>query len=147
IQQANKFADDAMSGLSYNGNKNYVRINFREQQTSQKSSYFSYRTAFLLILPDKTTASPLKAQEYSGPEGGVVRTNWVDFELNNQVDLSKLSLRLGASDEAQMTFDLKTGADVSKYKSQQVNLNKSFQYAGMNWTLKDATQVYYNNGK
>ncbi len=147
LQQANKFSDDSLSGLSYNGNKNYVRVNFKEQQTSQKSSYFSYSSSFLLILPDKTTASSLKAQEYSGPEGGVVRTNWVDFELSKQVDLSKLSLRLGASDEAQMTFPLKTGADVSKYKPQQATLNKSFQYAGMDWTLKDATQIYYNNGK
>ncbi|GHO94845.1 hypothetical protein KSF_048930 [Reticulibacter mediterranei] len=147
VQQADKFSDDSLSGLSYSSKKNYVRVNFKEQQTSQKSSYFSYRSSFLLVLPDKTTVSPIKSLEYSGPEGGVVRTNWVDFELKDQVDLSKLSLRLGASDEAQMTFDLKTGADVSKYKPQQVTLNKSFQYAGMDWTLKDATQIYYNNGK
>jgi flagellar basal body-associated protein FliL len=147
LQQASKFSDDSMSGLSYNSNKNYVRVNFQEKQTAQKSSYFSYRSAFLLILPDKTTASAIQAQEYSGPEGGVVRTNWVDFELSKQIDLSKLSLRLGTSDEAQMTVDLKTGADVSKYKPQQATFNKSFQYAGMSWTLKDATQIYYNNGK
>jgi hypothetical protein len=147
LQQADKFSDDSLSGLSYSSKKNYVRINFKEQQTSQKSSYFSYRSSFLLVLPDKTTVSPIKSSEYSGPESGVVRTNWVDFELKDQVDLSKLSLRLGASDEAQMTFELKTGADVSKYKPQQVTLNKSFQYAGMDWTLKDATQIYYNNGK
>lgn len=147
LQQANKFSDDSYTGLSYNGNKNYVRLNFQEQQTAQKSSYFSYTSTFLLILPDKTTAKALKANEYSGPQAGEVRTNWVDFELNNQVDLNKLSLRLGGSDEAQMTFDLKTGADVSQYKPKQNNLNKPFQYTGMSWTLKDATQSYYYNGK
>jgi len=146
IQQGSKFSDDSLTGLDYE-NKNYIRVNFKEQQLSNKTSYFSSDSVFLLILPDKTTASALKAEEFDGPAQGVVRTNWVDFELSKQVDLSKLSLRLGDSDEAQMTFDLKTGADVSKYNPQKVTLNQSFQYAGMSWTLKDATQSYYNNGQ
>jgi flagellar basal body-associated protein FliL len=147
LQQANKFSDDSYTGLSYNSNKNYVRINFQEQQTSQKSSYFSYTSAFHLILPDKTTVAALKASEFESPQSGEVRTNWVDFELKDQVDLSKLSLTLGSSDESQMTFELKTGANVSQYKPIQANLNKSFQYANMSWTLKDASQSYYYNGK
>lgn len=147
IKQANKFSDDSFTGLDYENNKNYVRVNFNEKQTSDKTSYFSYSSAFTLILPDQSTAKAIQAEDIEGPQGGVVRTNWVDFELNNQVDLSKLSLRLGGSDEAQMTFPLKTGADVSKYNPQKITPNQAFQYAGMSWTLNDVTQSYYNNGQ
>jgi flagellar basal body-associated protein FliL len=147
IKQASKFSDDSFTGLDYENNKNYVRVSFNEKQLSDKTSYFSYDSAFTLILPDKSTAKAIQAEDIEGPEGGVVRTNWVDFELNKQVDLSQLSLLLGASDEAQMTFPLKTGADVSKYNPQKITPNQAFQYASMNWTLNDVTQSYYNNGQ
>lgn len=147
IKQASKFSDDSFTGLDYENNKNYVRLNFNEKQLSDKTSYFVYDTAFTLILPDQSTAKAIQAEETEGPAGGVVRTNWIDFELDKQVDLSKLTLRLGSSDEAQMTFPLKTGADVSKYNPQKITPNQAFQYASMNWTLNDVTQSYYNNGQ
>jgi hypothetical protein len=146
LKQAGKFSDDSFTGLSYE-NKNYVRLNFNEKQLSDKTSYFVYDAAFKLILPDQSTVSAIQAQETEGPEAGVVRANWVDFELDKQVDLSKLSLRLGNSDEAQMTFPLRTGADVSKYNALKITPNKAFQYANMNWTLNDITQSYYYNGQ
>lgn len=147
LQQAATFSDDTYTTDTYSSSKkNYVRLNFKEQQ-GERSSYFSYRSSFLLLLPDKSTAAPLKAQEYSGPEQGVVRTNWIDFETKAPLDLSQLSLRLGATDEAQMTIPLKTGADVSKYQPQTATLNKPFNYATMSWTLQKATQSYDFNGK
>jgi hypothetical protein len=146
LQQANKFSDDSLTGLSYK-KKNYIRLNFKEQQTAKRSGYFSYREAFHLILPDKSVISPLKPQEYSSPDQGVSRTNWIDFETNAPVDLTQLTLRLGESDEQQMEFPLKTGADTSKYQPKKVTPNTKFRYATMNWTLKSATQSYYYNGQ
>ena len=147
LQQASKFSDDTYTSDTYSDTqKNFVRISFKEQQTANRSSYFSYRTAFLLLLPDKTTVTPLNAQEYSGPEQGVIRTNWVDFQTNAPIDLSKLSLRIGATDEAQMTVALQTGTDVSKYQPKTTTLDKPFNYATMNWMLQKGTQSYYFNG-
>lgn len=144
IQQAAKFADDEFT--NYSDHPNYVRVNFKEQQLSKQSSYFSYTSAFHLILADKTVLSSEKAQQYTGPDQAVVRTNWVDFGASGAIDLSQLTMRLGGQEDAQMDIPLKTGADVSKYLPKTTTLNKNFNYATMNWTLKDATQSLYFNG-
>jgi hypothetical protein len=144
IQQAKKFSDDEFT--SYGDHPNYVRVNFKEQQLSKQSSYFSYTTAFHLILADKSVLSSEKAQQYTGPDQAVVRTNWVDFGASTAVDLSQLTMRLGGQEDAQMDIPLKTGADVSKYQPKTSTINKQFNYAAMNWTLKDATQSLYFNG-
>ncbi len=144
IQQAAKFADDEFT--SYSEHPNYVRVNFKEQQLSKQSSYFSYTSAFHLVLADKTVLSSQKAQQYTGPDQAVVRTNWVDFGASGAIDLSQLTMRLGGQEDAQMDIPLKTGADVSKYQPKTTTLNKQFNYATMNWTLKDATQSLYFNG-
>lgn len=146
LQEADKFADDTYTNF-YGTRSNYVRINFKEQQTATKSSFFSYRETFHLILPDKSVLSPENEQAYIAPEQSVIRTNWVDFATNTQVDLTQLALRLGAGDEAQMEFPLKTGADVSKFQPKTTTLNKPFQYAGLNWTMKSASQGLYAEGK
>jgi hypothetical protein len=149
IQQANEFSDDSFttSYSSLSKKKNYVRINFSEEQQAERSSYYSYRSALRLLLPDKSVLTPLKTLEYSGPERGVKRTNWADFETRELLDLSQLTLRLGSADEAQMELPLKDGTDVSKYQPKKITLNKQFQYATLNWTLKGATQSYYFQGK
>lgn len=147
LQQADQFPDDTLTTFSTYDKSYYVRLNFKEQQQGKNSSYFSYTSSLHLLLPDNSVIAGLKAQEYTGPEQGVQRTNWIDFETKKPVDLSKLTLRMGASDEQQMQFALQNGADVSKYQSKTVTLNKQFQYAGMNWTLKDATQSLYTDGK
>lgn len=147
LQQADKFSDDSYTSFSSYNKSYYVRLNFKEQQQAKRSSYFSYTSAFHLILPDQSVVAGTKASTFSGPEQDVVRTNWVDFETKKPVDLSKLSIRLGADDEAQMQFPLQSGADVSKYQPKTVTLNKQFQYASMNWTLKDATQSLYADGQ
>ncbi|MBE3559330.1 MAG: hypothetical protein IMW89_08905 [Ktedonobacteraceae bacterium] len=145
LQQAKKFDDDSLT--QYGTKANYVRVNMKEQNQGKRSAYYSYRSSFLLVLPDNTTATAQKAEEYSGPDSGVVRTNWIDFPTNSKVDLSKLTLRVGAQDEVQMDIPLKNGADLSKYQPKKVELNKQTTYAHMSWTLKSATQSYSFQGK
>src|SRR5207302_2589130 len=63
------------------------------------------------------------------------------------IDLSKLILRLGSATENQMNIRLVAGADLSKYQSKAVTPNAPFQYAGMNWTLASASESLSANGQ
>lgn len=146
LEQKKKFADDYTTTYSLDPKASFVRLAFKEQQTAKESSYFSYTNAFHLILPDGSLAAAKNAQQYSGPEQSVSRDNWVDFQTSGRVDLNKLKLQLGGSDEAQMTFSLQNNADLSQYNPKTVQLNKQVSYASVNWTLKDATQSLYFNG-
>ena len=96
IQQASSFSDDDLSG--FNEHPNYVRVSFKEQQTSNNSSDFGYDESFRLVLPDHSVIAAQKASTYTGPQQAEVRTNWVDFPTSAKVDLSSLTLRLGAQD-------------------------------------------------
>lgn len=145
IQQAGSFSDDDMT--SFGDHSNYVRVNFKEQQTSNNSSVFGYDESFRLVLPDHTIVAAQKAADYSGPQQAEARTNWVDFPTSAKVDLSNLTLRLGAQDEAQMDVPLKSGADLSQYQPKTVNPNTQFQYAKLNWTIQSANQSLYFNGQ
>jgi zinc-ribbon domain/Domain of unknown function (DUF4352) len=148
IQQATKFSDDSETSYTFNTPKDYVRVSFNEKQTATESSYFGYFDAFRLKLPNGSTVQALNSEETSGPEQGVQRPNWVDFpSAAGEVDLSNLTIILGTSDEAQETFPLKSNADVSKYQPKTFTINTSpFKYAGMDMTIKSATQSYYYNG-
>jgi hypothetical protein len=149
IEQATKFADDSDTSYgSLDNIKDYVRVDFNEKQTASTDSYFSYYDSFRLKLPDGTIVQAQKSEEFSGPEQGVQRPNWVDFpSTQGEVDLSNLTIILGTTDEAQMTFPLKTNADVSKYQPKTFTLNSTFKYAGMDMTIKSAAQSYYYDGQ
>jgi len=145
IQQASSFSDDDLS--SFNEHPNYVRVNFKEQQTSNNSSDFGYDESFRLILPDHSIIAAQKSATFTGPQQAEVRTNWVDFPASAKVDLSNLTLRLGAQDEAQMDVPLNSGANLSQYQPKAINPNTQFQYAKLNWTIPSATQSLYFNGQ
>ena len=147
IEQAHKFTDDNLTTYSFQDNANYVRISFSEQQNAKDSSYFTYQDSIHLILPNKTTVTAQGEQQDSGPDHSVSRTNWMDFPITGRVDLNKLTLQVGSGDEAQMSVPLKNSADLSAYKDKTITPNKAFSYAGMDWTLKDATQSLSYDGK
>jgi len=145
LQQASKFSDDQETTYSFNGHKNWVRLIFNENATD--SSYFSYTQSFHLILPNGNVTAATNAQQYSGPQQGVQRQNWIDFGTDSTVDLSNLQLSLGASDEAVMKFPLKDNADLSAYQTKTTNPNTQFQYGSVNWTIKSITKSLYYGGK
>lgn len=144
LQQQAKFDDDSLT--TYGSKSNYVRLSFSEKQTGKGDSIFSYTSAFKLVLPDGSLASSVKASQYTGPDQGEQRQSWIDFGTNGKIDLNTVKLRLGGSDEETMEFALKTGADVSQFQPKTINLNKQFNYATMQWTIKDATQSLYFDG-
>ncbi len=149
IKQASKFDDDQYTTYSYNQKKNWIRVVFNEKASDQ-DSFFFYDNTFTLILPDgKTTLAAKNSETNDILKSGVQRDNWVDFACNDTklVDLSRLKLQLGSSDEAQITIPLKTGADLSAYQPKTTNLNKQFKQGYVDWTIVSASKSLYAGGK
>jgi hypothetical protein len=135
VQEANSFTDDnsATQGV--------VRINLNEKNSTPHSASFLYSDTARLVLPDSTTAMSDNAQHNIGPDSSTSRTNWIDFAVpSSNLDLSKLTLRVGKATENQMDVPLMPNADLSKYEPKTVTPNTTFQYAGLNWTITSATK-------
>lgn len=132
--------------MDFGSHANYVRVNLKEQGTAQDGSFFDYMESFHLVLPDKSVVALENSQSDTGPDQAVVRTNWLDFGTDAQVYLTKLTLLVGASGEAQMNIPLQSGADLSSYQPKTTTLNKPFLYAHMNWTLVSATTALSFDG-
>ncbi len=142
VQEASSFSNDANANSSV-----LVRVNLKEHNPTANVVYLFYSDNFRLILPDGTAVAPTNENNNGGIAQDVVRTNWVDFPLSASTDISKLTLRLGNTNEAQMDVPLTGKADVSKYQLKTSNPNAPFQYAGLNWTLTTVTSSWSANGK
>lgn len=142
-QKASSFSDDDV-----NSNSPYViRLNIKEHNPTTDSVYLFYNDNLHLILPDGTSVAANSEHDSSGIGQAVTRTNWVDFPVTTNVDVSKLTARFGGANEAQMNLPLTGGADVSKYQLKTINPNSTFTYAGLNWTLTTVTSSWSANGK
>ena len=82
VQQSKAFLDDLDAGT--NG---VVRLTIKENNKSTSSSNYLYGDSARLILPDKTSVAPANEQQYSGPDAGVSRTNWLDFPVPSSVQV------------------------------------------------------------
>lgn len=133
-KQAQSFADDADSPPS-----GVLRLDIKEQNTTTRSGNYLYSDVARLLLPNGTSVAPVNAQESIGPGAAVSRTNWLDFPVSTNTQVSQLMLTLGKNTEAQISISLTGKADLSKYQAKTVNPNKSGQYAGLNWTITTAT--------
>ncbi len=142
VQQASSFPDD--SSTSQGG----VRVSMKDSNPSSKNIRFGYDGVIRLVLPDNSIVAPSNEKYFAGPDPGVSRDNWIDFAVTAQnIDLSKLILRFGTASENQMDIPLMPNADLSKYQPKTVSPNKTFQYAGMNWTLVSATESLSADGQ
>lgn len=142
VQEASSFTDDANSSSPV-----LVRVNIKEHNPTVNSVYVFYNDNFRLILPDGTAVVPGSEHDNGGVNQAVTRTNWVDFPLSSSIALDKLTLRLGAADQAQMDIPLTGKADLSKYQLKTISPNAPFQYAGLNWTLTTVTSNWSADGK
>ena len=78
--------------------------------------------------------------EFSGPDAGVSRTNWLDFPVPTNVQISQLTFQLGSATEAQEMIALTGKANVAQYQTKTTQLNNvTSQYAGLTWTVTSAT--------
>jgi hypothetical protein len=142
-QKASSFSDD-----DANSNSPYVvRLNIKEYNPTTGNVYLFYNDNLHLILPDGTSVAATSEHDSSGIGQAVTRTNWVDFPVSTNVDVSKLTARFGGAKEAQMDVPLTGSADVSKYQLKTITPNSTFTYAGLNWTLATVTSSWSANGK
>ncbi len=142
IQEASSFTNDANSSSPV-----LLRVNMSEHNPTTTTVYMNYDSNYRLILPDGTSVAPTSEQNSGSIDQAVNRQNWVDFPLTSKVDISKLTLEIGATTEAQMSIPLTATADVSKYQDKTINPNSSFQYASLHWTLTAATSSLSADGK
>lgn len=138
VQFASSFTDDTSS----NGQAGLVRVNFHEINPLTKNPGYGEESVLLLVLPDGSTVQSSRQLQFFSPDGNISRDNWADFPVSSQVTLSQLTLRFGTANENPMSIPLQPNADISKYQDKTSNPNVSFQYAGLNWTLKTASLSY-----
>jgi hypothetical protein len=135
VQQSKAFMNDLNAGTT-----GVVRLNIKENNTSTSSARFLYDDSARLILPDKTSVAPTNEQQFSGPDGGVSRTNWLDFPVPTSIQISQLTFQLGSDTEAQEMIALNGKANVAQYQTKTTHLNNvTAQYAGLTWTVTAAT--------
>lgn len=142
VQEASSFPDD--SSASSGG----IRVSIKDSNPTTKNANYLYGDVVRLVLPDGSTVAPVNEQNFEGPAPGISRDNWIDFAVTNQnIDLSKLVLLVGATSENQISIPLNSSADLSKYQPKAISPNTPFQYAGMSWTITSATKSLSANGQ
>jgi hypothetical protein len=135
VQYAASFPDD--SSMSGGG----VRVAFTENNATNGNPNFLYSDVTRLILPDHSSVAPTGESHPISPNAQTQDTNWLDFPVSSQpADLGQLVLQMGNATENQMQISLSPGADLSKYQPKTVTPGTKFQYAGLDWTLKSATE-------
>lgn len=133
-KQSQAFLDDTSSSTT-----GMVRLNLKEDNKSTSSARYLYSDEARLILPDKTSVAPVNEQQFGGPDGGVSRTNWLDFPVPTSVQISQLTLQLGSDTKAQESIPLTGKASLAQYQPKTAQLSVVTQYAGLTWTITSAT--------
>jgi hypothetical protein len=143
VKQAGGFADETNSSNT----SVILRIDLKENNSTAHSSGYYYGDMVRLIMSDGTSVTPFNTQYSSGPDASVTRTNWIDFGVNSNLDVSKLTLQLGTAAQAQISVPLTNNPNVTKYQPKTVTPGKSTSYASTTtWTLVKATaQLSGNN--
>ncbi len=142
VKQANGFVDETYPATS----SVILRIDLKENNTTARGSNYYYGDMVRLILDDGTSMTPFHTQYLGGPDASVTRTNWIDFAPKSNLDVSKLTLQLGAANEAQINIPLTNNPDIAKYQPKTVTPGKSTSYVSTTWTLVSATaQLSGNN--
>lgn len=141
VQFATSFPDD-------NSTPGGVRVAFTENNPTSTHPNFLYSDVARLILPDQSSLSPTGESQEISADPQTTRSNWLDFPVTSQpANLAQLVLQMGTGQESQMQIPLAPGADLSKYQPKTVSPGTTFHYAGLNWTLKSATESLSAAGK
>ncbi len=136
-QQSQNFTNDPNSSTD-----GMLRLNIQEHNpTAAKISWLYYDIA-QLVLPGGKTVTPTYAKATVGIAPGATQNSYVDFAVPTTDKASQLTLRLGASNEAQMDIPLTGTANLNKYAPTSVKPDGQLQYFGLNWTLVSATAQY-----
>ncbi len=142
VEQAQNFIDDPNS--TDNG---MLRIHFQAQNKTTVPVNLMYNSIARLIAPGGKTLTPTFVKANIGVAPGATQTGIMDFAVPANAKVNQYRLRLGAPNEAQMDIPLARGANLDQYAPKTTNLNGSFQYLGLNWSLVSATSQLSIDGK
>jgi len=147
-EQASYFTDDSRTSADKPG---ALRIDMKEENTSQNNSSYYLSGAVHLLMPDNTSVDLLNAKDAYGPEALVSRTDWFDFAVPLTVDVKQLTLHFGTATETPIDVLLAPNSDVSKYQAKVSTPNKQTQYTNgswtTNWTMTGASSQLSYEGK
>lgn len=143
-QLASTFADDTSLSADKPG---VLRVNFKENNATTGGAYYGYNDVLRLVLPDGTIVTPVNEKHPSPPNSQSNQINWSDFQVPQNLDVSKTVLRLGTQSEAQMNIPLVQNTDLSKYQDKTVMPGGTSSYAGIKWTLTQAVRSWSSNDK
>jgi len=137
VRQSMSFPEDANLKISTPGE---VRLDIKERNTmANMVGTYSYSEAAHIILPTSKSVAPVNADNLFAPETAAPRTNWLDFPVPINTNVSDLLLRLGKNGEAQMDVLLRPNVDVSRYQLKTVKPHAALHYRGLDWTITAAT--------
>jgi len=136
VQQSAGFPEDA-NLITKPGE---VRLDIKERNTLANAiGTFTYSDVVHIILPTSKSVAPVNADNLFAPESAAPRTNWLDFPVPTNTNVSDLLLRLGRNGEAQMDVLLRPNVDVSRYQLKTVKPYAALHYRGLDWTITTAT--------
>ena len=136
VQQSASFPQDA-NLISTPGE---VRLDIKERNTMANTvGTYTYSEAAHVILPTSKSVAPVNADNLFAPETAAPRTNWLDFPVPINTNISDLLLRLGKNGEAQMDVLLRPNIDVSRYQLKTVKPHAALHYRALDWTVTTAT--------
>ncbi len=136
-QQAQNFLTDPNSSTD-----GMVRLNIQEQNPTTATIHWLYYDIAQLVLPGGKAVTPVYAKATFGIAPGTTQNGYVDFAVPTTDKIRQLTLRLGATNEAQMDIPLTGNANLSKYAPTSVKPDAQLNYFGLNWTLVSATSQY-----
>jgi hypothetical protein len=144
VQLASSFPDD----LNATNSATLLRVLLKENNGTNDFASYSYNEIARLILPDQTSVAPNALQYGGAPQPSSTRTNWLDFPVPNNVDVSHTLLRLGAPTEATMDIPLQNKPDLTKYDPSTTRpTNAQTTYAGLKWTVTETSVSWSAQGK
>jgi hypothetical protein len=133
-QQAQNFLDDPNTR-----NDGMLRLNLRATNSTTIRISWRYEDIAQLVLPGNTIVQPTYVKGIVDLPAGKTQSSIVDFAVPTGDDPAKLTLRIGAANEAQLDIPLKAQANLSSYLPRTTALNSQVVYFGLNWTLQSAT--------
>lgn len=142
VQRSQSFLDDANSSTS-----GMVRVQLQAQNKTAVPVNLKYTSITQVILPGGKVISPVYVKSDVGVAPGTMQVSFVDFAVPATIKVSQLTLRLGATNEAQIDIPLTGHADVSKYAPKTTDLHGQLEYLGLNWTLLNATSQLSIDGQ
>jgi hypothetical protein len=133
-QQAQNFLDDLNTR-----DDGMLRLNLRATNSTTVRVAWRYEDSAQLVLPGNSIVKPTYVKGIVDLPAGKTQNTIVDFAVPASIALAKLTLRIGAANEAQLDIPLNAQADLSSLLPRKTALIGHAVYFGLNWTLQSAT--------